>query len=310
MDKEIQEYHGYIYCITNNVNSKIYIGQTKMSIEERYASHIRCSRTKNGDNCLLYLAMRKYGVKNFSVSLVECVREESVDDLQKRLNELEVFYIKDFNSLKPNGYNMTPGGNAPPPSDRIAVVKLSKSGDVLAEYSSIIDASQQNSINASNIRHALNSNSHYSHGFYWHKKCDVLSVVSDGNIGLQERFDITPVYCFTLDGELVKMYESISDARKELNVPQGKISDVCRGRRKSTGGYLWSYTATPPIYDPKNLTCKRKPVLQMALDGTPINIYESATKAAKDLKLQSSLITACCNGKRKSTGGYRWAFSM
>lgn len=306
----MQKYQGYIYCITNHVNSKIYIGQTRTSIEERYASHIRCSRSKDGDNILLYLAMRKYGVDNFSIDLVECIRADSPDDLRQQLNEREIFHIKEKCSFKPNGYNMTTGGDKPPESDRTVVVKLSENGDVLAEYESIAEASRQNNIAKNTIRHALSSESHYSGGYYWRTKDDSFNATVGDNVGRQSRTDITPVYCFGLDGALIKKYKSISDAKREVGVSQGKISEVCNGNRQSTGGYLWSYTSTPPVYNPRNHTCRCKSVLQMTLDGMPIRKYCSASEAARDLKLQSSLITACCTGRRKSTGGYRWTFSM
>jgi hypothetical protein len=43
--------------------------------------------------------MRKYGVDAFVMSVIcECKPEE--------LNELEAFYIREFNSVTPNGYNV------------------------------------------------------------------------------------------------------------------------------------------------------------------------------------------------------------
>lgn len=306
----MQKYQGYIYCITNLVNSKVYIGQTRTSIKERYARHVGCARNGNGNSTLLYLAMRKYGEENFSVSVVESVCADSQDDLHQLLNEREIYYIKEKRSFKPNGYNMTIGGDNPPVHDNITILKLSENGDVLSEYESISKASRDNNIGKSTVRHAIKSESHYSSGYYWYTKDDYLYLAKDGRIGKQVRTDITPVYCFSLDGALVRKYESVSDAKRDVGVPQGKISDVCSGKRKSTGGYLWSYTTTPPEYNPCNHTCRCKPVLQMTMDGVPIREFCSASEAARDLELQSSLITSCCTGRRKSTGGYRWTFSM
>lgn len=48
-----------IYKITNNINGKIYIGQTKTSIERRFISHKSAAR--RGINYILYKAIRKYG---------------------------------------------------------------------------------------------------------------------------------------------------------------------------------------------------------------------------------------------------------
>ena len=50
---------GFIYKITNEINNKIYIGQTKKTIEERFAAHIQ--KAKNHTNRYLYDAMNYYG---------------------------------------------------------------------------------------------------------------------------------------------------------------------------------------------------------------------------------------------------------
>lgn len=88
-----------IYKITNNINNKSYIGQS-INIERRWREH---KNLKIIDS-ILKNAFIKYEIKNFSFSILEeCDRE--------KLNEKEIFYIKKYNSLKPNGYNIVEGGN-------------------------------------------------------------------------------------------------------------------------------------------------------------------------------------------------------
>jgi group I intron endonuclease len=87
-----------IYLITNIENKKQYVGITKFSIEERFSQHI-----KRG--FLLTEAIQKYGQKNFSVKIIEEV--ESTE----RAYELEIFYIKEYNTKVPHGYNLTDGGD-------------------------------------------------------------------------------------------------------------------------------------------------------------------------------------------------------
>lgn len=92
---------GCIYKITNNINNKAYIGYTTQSFEHRMKQH------KNDDiqhDTLLGRAIAKYGWDNFSCEIIECC------DDKENLLELEKYYIKKFNSYKPNGYNMTLGG--------------------------------------------------------------------------------------------------------------------------------------------------------------------------------------------------------
>jgi group I intron endonuclease len=87
----------YLYRITNIINGKCYIGQTK-STERRFNEH------KNGfGSSLLTKAIHKYGILNFEFENLGCIREEFID-----LFEQEA--IIHFNSIAPNGYNLDSGG--------------------------------------------------------------------------------------------------------------------------------------------------------------------------------------------------------
>jgi group I intron endonuclease len=53
---------------------------------------------------------------------------------------------------------------------------------------------------------------------------------------------------------------------------------------------------------------KKISVLQYSKSGEFIKQWPSATDAGKYLGIQSSHITACCKSRRKSTGGFCWAY--
>lgn len=92
-----------IYKITNNINGKIYIGQTKTSINRRFVSHKSAAR--RGINYILYKAIRKYGQENFKIELIEEVENNLA-------NEREMFWIAEYNSTNNKfGYNSSIGGN-------------------------------------------------------------------------------------------------------------------------------------------------------------------------------------------------------
>lgn len=55
------------------------------------------------------------------------------------------------------------------------------------------------------------------------------------------RSNLKPVIQRTKDGDFVCCYPSIGDAAKALGVSFSLISACCLGRRKSGGGYLWSF---------------------------------------------------------------------
>lgn len=89
----------YIYQITNMINQKNYIGQTN-NIVKRWSNH-RCI---SNPNMVIAQAIKKYGVENFKfeILLSGLTKEEA--------NEKEINYIKEKNSLVPNGYNVSKGG--------------------------------------------------------------------------------------------------------------------------------------------------------------------------------------------------------
>lgn len=105
-----------IYKITNLSNGKIYVGQAVSHIlnhkryrpyghEGRFRCHVsEAFSTKKNQSHYLNNAIRKYGVNDFVVELIECCETEKSD-------EREIYYIKELNSLYPNGYNLKNGGS-------------------------------------------------------------------------------------------------------------------------------------------------------------------------------------------------------
>lgn len=91
-----------IYKITNIQNNKVYIGQTVQTLNHRMGKHKQ--RMKNGAKMPLYCAMRKYGLDSFRIETIDTAENAC------ELNEKERFWIKHYNSIHPNGYNLTSGG--------------------------------------------------------------------------------------------------------------------------------------------------------------------------------------------------------
>jgi group I intron endonuclease len=91
-----------IYKAVNKVNGKIYIGQTRSTVDQRIYEHL-----KIGGSPVFHKALKKYGIKSFELSIIDFA-----DSIQE-LNQKEVYWIKFYNSKIPNGYNLTDGGNGP-----------------------------------------------------------------------------------------------------------------------------------------------------------------------------------------------------
>ena len=85
----------YNYITTNNINGKQYIGMHSTdNIDDGYL----------GSGQLILKAIKKYGKENFTRKILwKCV------DLQEAFSN-EAIYIKKYNTLSPNGYNLSPTG--------------------------------------------------------------------------------------------------------------------------------------------------------------------------------------------------------
>ena len=97
---------GIIYCYTNKINGKKYVGQT-INPKNRYSAHkssYQNPKDKEYDS-LLHRAFRKYGFENFTYEVLV----QDIDDVEI-LNQLEKYYIKKLNCQIPNGYNVESGG--------------------------------------------------------------------------------------------------------------------------------------------------------------------------------------------------------
>lgn len=53
---------------------------------------------------------------------------------------------------------------------------------------------------------------------------------------------------------------------------------------------------------------KSKAIIQLDLNGNVINEFISSYDAERQLDISESNINQCCNGKRKTAGGYKWQF--
>lgn len=46
---------------------------------------------------------------------------------------------------------------------------------------------------------------------------------------------------YSKEGTLIKVFNTIADASKELKIPTTNISKCCKGLRKSAGNFVWKY---------------------------------------------------------------------
>ena len=108
-----------VFKTTNNIDGKVYVGQTILNDPHYLGSGIRIKK-----------AIKKYGVDNFTREILcEC-------STQEELNEQEIFWIKELDTQnKEIGYNIHKGGNRYTPKDGTTAEKISNTltGRTLSE---------------------------------------------------------------------------------------------------------------------------------------------------------------------------------
>jgi hypothetical protein len=110
-DKVLSE----VYLITNKINNKKYVGQAvshilnhgkyrKYGSIKRFNCHVSEAYSQKKKQCFyLNNAIKKYKKENFNITIL-CVSDKN------NIDYWEDYYIKEYNTLFPNGYNLKTGG--------------------------------------------------------------------------------------------------------------------------------------------------------------------------------------------------------
>lgn len=220
--------YGFIYRYVSP-SGKSYVGQTIHSLKER-------SKTEGRDykNCsVFYKAIQKYGWDNF---LVEILEECPFCELEGK----EKYYIKKYNSLIPNGYNIKSGG-----SGKSSGKLTKKEIDVydlkcnyIKTFSSLREAAEEYEIPWQVISQCIRKEIQYYKNWiftYKNEKPGIPDIKkTHGRITAQ----------YDLQDNLIQIYQSANAAARAIgkNSNAGRnIRSVCEGKRNKAFGYSWRY---------------------------------------------------------------------
>lgn len=233
---------GYIYKITNILNNYFYIGQTKNSVNKRLNSHISNAFKRNKHNNKFYNAIEKYGKDNFKIEIIK-----QIEDL--KLDEYEIYYIQ---KLNPH-YNSSEGGKSTKgfsgkklslkhkanliKNNFKIIYQYDLEGNYLNSYKSIKSASEILNVSRTSISHNLNGKQKTAFGFIWIFKF-LGSKIDVSNLKHGKSKSILQM---DINNNIIKIWDSMVDIEKELNISSGKICMCCKGKRKTTGGFKFEY---------------------------------------------------------------------
>lgn len=225
------KYNSGIYCIENISTKKKYIGQS-INIENRWSKHKSELKHSVHDNNYLQKAWNKYGESDFKFYVLEYCEKE-------KLNDLEKYYIDYYNTMdRKLGYNLKSGGQDTNYQSKEVREKISKSNKKSYQNSDLkeirrIDALNQWSNPEIKQKIMGKNNGMYgkTHSEEARKK---ISEAQKGHISVHR--NLTPVLCI----ETGKIYTCAAEAQKELNTTTS-VLEVCKGNRKTAGGYHWQF---------------------------------------------------------------------
>jgi hypothetical protein len=208
---------GYIYVITNLLNSKKYVGKTTTTIKERWQEHCADSKKPRCNRRPLYNAFAKYGIENFRIEELEYVEDNN------QLDSKEIYWIQELQTYGCTGYNATKRGDGKVLYDHREIIELYQLGYSVAKVSRKIG-------------------------------CDittVIKVLKANGVALRNGWNM--VDQFDLAGNYIQTFDSINSAVEWL-IEQGltrskaagkNIIKCCNKHRAHAHGYKWVYKNIP-----------------------------------------------------------------
>jgi hypothetical protein len=220
-----------VYETVNIKNGKIYVGVHKVE-SEKFDGYLGCGVKVSKPSSYKFgqtpfqRAVSKYGVKSFIRTTIKEFETE------KEALEFEALIVNEDFIKRDNTYNIAIGGGMPP-TFTTKVYKYSETGEFIKGYDSIKEASFDTPSGKSTwiSQAAKKPGKSIAAGFYWsYEKHDKIEIFEHYN---------TPrkVGQYTLDGKLVKVYETVRDCKKDFC---GCVH-VLSGKRRKAGGYTFKY---------------------------------------------------------------------
>lgn len=235
----MEEHSYYIYCYTNKINNKKYIGQTKQSKENRSGvngwKYQRCPR--------FWSAIQKYGWDNFSYTVL---REGLT---LKEANYWERYYISIYHTWVDdplcNGYNLSKGGyNTEHSQETIEKLRKSHKKENLSKETlkKMSDSAKQRykehpelkeKLRQDNLGKKLSKQQRQKMSESQKKRFQKPEEK-------KKRSELSKKKVRCIEQNII--YNSLQEAAKAVGLSSGcDIGRVCNGKRKTAGGYHWEF---------------------------------------------------------------------
>lgn len=225
---------GIIYCYTNTVNGKKYVGQTRRP-KDRHYSHIKNEYHIN-DLTPLHHAIAKYGADSFRYEILELFIAGSIEELRELLNEAERHYIKELQSrVSEFGYNVALGGqfnqeSGPKTWGSRPVDMFTLEGHFIRSFNSVSDAQCFVGLAGPGIRDVCNHIKYTAAGYLWAWAGELPAIPVNKN----------EVSQYDLDGNYVATYRTASEASLAVGCSSiTALSHALKDKHRIGKGFYW-----------------------------------------------------------------------
>lgn len=117
----------------------------------------------------------------------------------------------------------------------------------------------------------------------------------------------TLIYQYTLEGDLVKTWNSITKAAEALGGDKTGVQHCCFGKIKTYYNFIWTYSPlTKHELQKRTENETLVKVQQLDINNNVINTYNSMTEAAYAVGCNPSAISMACSGIRPIIKNYKW----
>lgn len=231
--KSVQNnYYGFIYITTNNINGKKYIGQKKY-----YGNY----ETYIGSGIALKNAINKYGKENFTREIIEnCKTKEELDSREK-------FWIEYYNATESEDfYNITSGGDGGFGSGKNSPWYGKHLSDETKEKLSKIKSGENNPFygktHSDEVKKKLSEKAlNQRHSKETREKMSKSMKENHADFNGKNNPRANPVNQYSLNGEFIKRWDYAKEASRTLDINYSSLISCCTGKYKSSGGFKWEY---------------------------------------------------------------------
>lgn len=231
--KSVQNnYYGFIYITTNNINGKKYIGQKKY-----YGNY----ETYIGSGIALKNAINKYGKENFTREIIEnCKTKEELDSREK-------FWIEYYNATESEDfYNITSGGDGGFGSGKNSPWYGKHLSDETKEKLSKIKSGKNNPFygktHSDEVKKKLSEKAlNQRHSKETREKMSKSMKENHADFNGKNNPRANPVNQYSLNGEFIKRWDYAKEASRTLDINYSSLISCCTGKYKSSGGFKWEY---------------------------------------------------------------------